>query len=180
MQEESHLSPSPPLAHRYYPLEPEAQQCLPEPEDAATEDLASTITGSRVSTDGTTKYNRIAEDDTDGAVPVVDLPNNRLGFFTIVTDCAAVVLPLGLIVFIVIVWRLDGSESTESSRGAWRNAITILATAFPILFASVAGRLTYEAARWKLETGTTLGSLEQFLGSRTVGATLLNLIQLRS
>ncbi|KAK1467048.1 hypothetical protein CMEL01_11041 [Colletotrichum melonis] len=197
VQQDSHLRPSPPLAHRpdgqpvslsssrrtslasnrYYPLEPEAQQCLPEPEDAATEDLASTITGPRVSTDGTTKYNRIAEDDTDGAVPVVDLPNNRLGFFTIVTDCAAVVLPLGLIVFIVIVWRLDGSESTESSRGAWRNAITILATAFPILFASVAGGLTYEAARWKLEIGTTLGSLEQFLGSRTVGATLLNLIQ---
>ncbi|KAK1502169.1 hypothetical protein CTAM01_05607 [Colletotrichum tamarilloi] len=179
------VSPSPSrrtslASNRDYPLEPEAQQCLPELDDAATEDVASTITGPRVSTDGTTKYNRVAEDDTDGAVSRVDLPNNRLGFFTIVTNCAAVVLPLGLIVFIVIVWRLDGSESTESSRGAWRNAITILATAFPILFASVVGRLTYEAARWKLETGTTLGSLEQFLGSRTVGATLLNLIQLRS
>lgn len=74
------------------------------------------------------KYNRIAEDDTDGAVPGVDLPNNRLGFFTIATDCAAVVLPLGLIVFIIIVWRLDGSESTESFRGDWRNIITVVST----------------------------------------------------
>ncbi|KAK1637409.1 hypothetical protein BDP81DRAFT_394076 [Colletotrichum phormii] len=157
-----------------YRLEPEAQQCLPELDDAATEDLASTISAPRFSTDGTSKYNRAAEDDSDGAAPEVDLPNTRCGFFIILTDCAAVALPLGLLAFVVIVWRLDGSVSTEDSREDWGNAIRILATVFPILFASVVGRLTYEAAPWKLETGTTLGSLEQFIGSRTTASDNIN------
>ncbi|KXH62068.1 hypothetical protein CSAL01_08203 [Colletotrichum salicis] len=162
-------------ARSNYSLEPEAQQCLPEPNDAATEDLASLLSGSRVSTDGTSKYNRVAEDDTDGAAPEVDLPNTRFGFVTILTDCAAVALPLGLVALVVIVWRLDGSESTEDSREDWGNAIRILAIIFPILFASVVGRLTYKAARWKLETGTTLGSLEQFLDCSAVESCAMEL-----
>lgn len=44
---------------------------------------------------------------------------------------------------------------------------------FPIAFAAVIGRLTYEIARWKLEKGATVGVLEQLLGSRTFGGTLL-------
>lgn len=43
---------------------------------------------------------------------------------------------------------------------------------FSILFASVVGRLMSEYARWKLERGATLGSLEQLMGSRTVGGTI--------
>ncbi|KAH9230778.1 hypothetical protein K456DRAFT_1842325, partial [Colletotrichum gloeosporioides 23] len=96
------------------------------------------------------------------------------------TDCAAVLPPLSLIVFVIIIWRLNGTENTADSREGWQNAITILPTVLPILFASVVGRLRYEAARWKLERGTTLGALGQLIGSRTVGAALLNLIQLRS
>lgn len=37
-----------------------------------------------------------------------------------------------------------------------------------------------QAARWKLEEGSTLGSLEQLLGSRTVGGALLAPLHLRS
>ncbi|KAL6359667.1 hypothetical protein LRP88_07089 [Fusarium phalaenopsidis] len=44
---------------------------------------------------------------------------------------------------------------------------------FPIIFASTVGRFVYEIARWKLEQGVTLGTLEQLLGSQTVGSTVL-------
>lgn len=37
-----------------------------------------------------------------------------------------------------------------------------------------------EAARWKLERGATVGLLEQLMGSRTVGATALMILELRS
>ncbi|KAF5492137.1 hypothetical protein CGCS363_v011365 [Colletotrichum siamense] len=98
---------------------------------------------------------------------------------TIFADFAVVVLPLAVIVFIVLVWRLDGSQVGDDL-SAWENAITVLATAFPILFASVIGRLMSEAARWKLEKGGTMGFLEQLMGSRTVGSTVITLFQLRT
>lgn len=44
-----------------------------------------------------------------------------------------------------------------------------MATVLPIVFASVVGRLMYETARWRLERGASVGSLEQLMGSRTVG-----------
>ena len=51
---------------------------------------------------------------------------------------------------------------------------------FPILFALIVGHLLYGVAQWKLEQGVTLGTLEQLLGSRTVGATLITQVKLRS
>ncbi|KAF5488213.1 hypothetical protein CGCF413_v012014 [Colletotrichum fructicola] len=163
-----------------YTLENEAQQYPQDSNDSETEDVETTAAGRDVSTDGSIKYKRVAAADNDGSAPEATLPKSRMGVFTILTDCAAVLLPISSIVFTIIVWRLNGTENTAESREGWQNAITILATVFPILFASVVGRLTYEAARWKLERGTTLGALEQLIGSRTVGATLLNLLQLRS
>lgn len=173
--------------------------------DSETEDVGFAAAGRDVSTHGSIEYKRVAAVDNDGLAPEAALLKSRMGVFTILTDCAAVLLPLSLIVFTIIVWRLNGTENTAESRESWQNAIAIvsigqfrfpeslstalghgnntriqLATVFPILFASVVGRLTYEAARWKLERGTTLGALEQLIGSRTVGATILNLIQLRS
>ena len=55
-----------------------------------------------------------------------------------------------------------------------------LATIFPILFAAIMGRLMYQIARWKLEKGATMGTLEQLMGSRTIGSTVLTQIQLRT
>lgn len=55
-----------------------------------------------------------------------------------------------------------------------------LSTLFPVLFAAIVGRLMMQAARWKLEEGSTLGSLEQLLGSRTVGGAILTPFHLRS
>lgn len=41
------------------------------------------------------------------------------------------------------------------------------------------GRFTFAAARWKLEKGTTIRTAELLMGSRTVGATLIAVLQLR-
>ncbi|KXH59981.1 hypothetical protein CSAL01_11978 [Colletotrichum salicis] len=55
-----------------------------------------------------------------------------------------------------------------------------LASIFPIIFASVVGRLMTEATRLRLERGATLGSLEQLIGSRIVGATVITLFNFPS
>lgn len=54
------------------------------------------------------------------------------------------------------------------------------ATVLPIIFASVVGRLMSEATHWRLEHGDTVGSLEQLMGSRTVGGTITTLFQFQS
>ncbi|PNP74217.1 hypothetical protein FNYG_12266 [Fusarium nygamai] len=73
---------------------------------------------------------------------------------------------------------LDGDFVQKEVYSRWENAITVTASIFPILFASVVGRMVYEAARWKLEKGATLDLLEQLIGSRTVGSTFTTQIYL--
>ncbi|KAI8681698.1 hypothetical protein NCS55_00422400 [Fusarium keratoplasticum] len=95
-------------------------------------------------------------------------------------DFAVIVLPFGLVIFSFLVLRLDGISVDKEIFAQWQNAITVLATLFPILFAAIFGRLIYQTARWSLERGTSLGSLEQLMGSRTVGGALLTQFQLRT
>ncbi|KAF6824385.1 hypothetical protein CPLU01_10895 [Colletotrichum plurivorum] len=99
---------------------------------------------------------------------------------TILKDCAVVLLPLGILGVFIAVCFLDGDEATSESRHRWLNAITVLATLFPILFASIASRLLSETARWKLEKGSRIGTLEQLMGSRTFGSAAQNLVQFRT
>lgn len=54
-----------------------------------------------------------------------------------------------------------------------------MATAFPIIFASIIGRSLSSLCRWRLEKGASIGFLETFMGSRTVGSTVVTLLQLR-
>ncbi|KAF4883324.1 hypothetical protein CGCF415_v009781 [Colletotrichum fructicola] len=105
--------------------------------------------------------------------------NNNLGPPTILTDVAVVIFPVAVIVFVIMLWRLDGARVGDKL-GAWQNAVIILATLFPILFASIIGRLMFQVARWKLEKGASLVTLEQLIGSRTVGSTLLTIFQFRT
>ncbi|KAF6814411.1 hypothetical protein CPLU01_14399 [Colletotrichum plurivorum] len=125
-----------------------------------------------------TEYKPVAADD-QAPSSVSNRKNNNTAVATILADCAAVVLPIGIIVFRVLVWCLDGSPVGDSL-SAWRNSINVIATAFPILFASIIGRLMSESARWNLERGNSLGLLEQLMGSRTVGSTLVTLFTLRT
>ncbi|TEA10795.1 hypothetical protein C8034_v008697 [Colletotrichum sidae] len=100
--------------------------------------------------------------------------------FVIIADILGVIWPIGFIVFAGLVIQLNDKETDESSAGQWRNAVTILATLFPILFAAVVGRLMSQIARWRLEHGAKMGMLEQLMGSRTVGGTILVHFQLRA
>ncbi|KAJ3541523.1 hypothetical protein NM208_g4577 [Fusarium decemcellulare] len=126
----------------------------------------------------------------------------------VLADCTSTILPLVLLGFAIVVSLLDGKAAQREVHQRWENAVTIVcsppyapcflhnaspsslcliltdgswktASVFPILFASIVGRMVYEAARWKLEKGATLGLLEQLIGSRTVGSTFLTQIYLR-
>jgi hypothetical protein len=106
--------------------------------------------------------------------------DNKLDPWKVTADVISILVPLTLLGFMTALHQLDGKDVESSFSFPWANAMAVLATLFPIFFASIFGRLMYEASRWKLETGSTLGSLEQLLGSRTVGSALTTQIQLRS
>ncbi|KAK0379542.1 hypothetical protein CLIM01_03116 [Colletotrichum limetticola] len=99
---------------------------------------------------------------------------------TVLTDFIAFLVPLALLVFVVVVGTLDGKEVEKTSLEGWQNAVAVLSTLFPISFALVVGRFVAELARWKLESGTSIGLLEQLIGSRTVGSTVQTIWQLRA
>ncbi|KAH6677226.1 hypothetical protein B0J14DRAFT_560018 [Halenospora varia] len=54
-----------------------------------------------------------------------------------------------------------------------------LATAFPFVFALILGRTMKQLAIMRLERGTTLGALEQLIGSRSLGSTFITQILVR-
>ncbi|TDZ32344.1 hypothetical protein C8035_v012480 [Colletotrichum spinosum] len=122
-------------------------------------------------------YRQVAPDDP--AKPVAWYRKRRLSISTIAADVAAILIPLLILVFVTQLSNLDGSRTDQVATRWWQDAINLLATAFPIIFAAVIGRLMSAVARWKLENGTSMQSLEQLMGSRTVGATLRTLVEFR-
>ncbi|KAK1975711.1 hypothetical protein LZ30DRAFT_668132 [Colletotrichum cereale] len=147
----------------------------------ATERLASPKhQGSRVRL--SKDYTRVATDE--GATPPFKFARQKTGLFTILKDCASIVFPMAYVAFVIMLWLLDETEVIDNNlEERWLNAITVapyLATIFPIMFASVVGRLVSESARWRLERGATVGSLEQLIGSRTVGGTFVTLFSFPS
>jgi hypothetical protein len=52
------------------------------------------------------------------------------------------------------------------------------ATLFPLTFSLIVGRAAYKAASWKLERGSSIGLLEQLIGSRTVSGSLITQLRL--
>jgi hypothetical protein len=54
-----------------------------------------------------------------------------------------------------------------------------LATAFPFVFSLVVGHTVRQVGSWKLERGTSLGSLEQIMGSLALGSTIITQVLLR-
>ncbi|KAJ3461057.1 hypothetical protein MRS44_011924 [Fusarium solani] len=103
-----------------------------------------------------------------------------VGWSVWLADFAAIALPTAFVIVAISVLLLDGKPIESLALKRWQNAITALATAFPIIFALIVGRLVYEIARWRLEKGATLGSLEQLIGSRTFGSTVVTLLYHRA
>ncbi|EEU35712.1 uncharacterized protein NECHADRAFT_87976 [Fusarium vanettenii 77-13-4] len=98
-----------------------------------------------------------------------------VGWSVCLADLAAIALPTAFLIVAIWVLLLDEKPIESLALQRWQNAITALATAFPIIFALTVGRLVYERARWRPEKGATLGSLEQLIGSRTFGSTIVTL-----
>ncbi|KAK8023714.1 hypothetical protein PG993_011780 [Apiospora rasikravindrae] len=114
------------------------------------------------------------------ATSFVEYSKRKIDWIKIVADCVSILLPVGFVVFVALVWSLKGSRVIGDSHNGWQNAITVMATALPIVFASVVGRVMSEATRWRLERGATVGSLEQLMGSRTVGGAVMTVFQFQS
>ncbi|RGP71954.1 hypothetical protein FSPOR_3069 [Fusarium sporotrichioides] len=97
---------------------------------------------------------------------------------TLFADISLTLLPAAILGLALAVMCLDKTTVEKEVLAKWDNAITVIASVFPILFASVASRMVFQAARWRLEKGATLNLLEQLIGSRTVGSTLVTQISL--
>ncbi|KAK8008162.1 hypothetical protein PG991_010713 [Apiospora marii] len=110
----------------------------------------------------------------------VQRPKRSIELTTLFTDCVVIILPVALLVFVAFLWSLKDSQVSEKTYTSWNNAIKVVATALPIIYATVVGRLMSEATRWRLEHGASVGSLEQLMGSRTVGGTITTLFQFQS
>uniref|UniRef100_L2FZX4 Uncharacterized protein n=1 Tax=Colletotrichum fructicola (strain Nara gc5) TaxID=1213859 RepID=L2FZX4_COLFN len=69
------------------------------------------------------KYKPVSTED--NAASEVKGPRRRVGVASLPTDCAAVLLSMATIVFVSLVWKLDGSRVINNSYDSWKNAITI-------------------------------------------------------
>ncbi|CAI6014663.1 unnamed protein product, partial [Clonostachys chloroleuca] len=104
----------------------------------------------------------------------------KISYETIIADILCIGIPCTLLVFVVLLSSKSGKEATTSDVANWYGAASMLSTLFPILFAAITGRSMTQVARWKLEEGASIGSLEQLLGSRTVGGAVLTQYHLRA
>lgn len=70
------------------------------------------------------KYKPVSTED--NAASKVKGPRRRVGVASLSTDCAAVLLSTAMILFVSLVWDLDGSRVINDSYDSWRNAITVV------------------------------------------------------
>lgn len=72
-------------------------------------------------------YKRVgAEPSEDGTAACVQGPKNRISIWTILADVFAIIPPLAIVIFLVLVFRLNGTTVANDSHGSWRNAITVV------------------------------------------------------
>ncbi|KAH8679752.1 hypothetical protein BGZ60DRAFT_428059 [Tricladium varicosporioides] len=95
-------------------------------------------------------------------------------------DMIMLMLPLPFIILVIAAIIVDGRPVDGDQTTLLDQAIKGATTVFPIFFAASTGRAAVKYATWKLEQGTSLGELEQLMGSRTVASTFTTQIQLRS
>ncbi|CAH0051152.1 unnamed protein product [Clonostachys solani] len=86
----------------------------------------------------------------------------------IITDIFALALGFGHFVFVCLVASYHG-RPIDFKYGQFQAILTTAAPIFPMVFAFIMGRLFYHSARLQLEMGSSLGTLEQLIGSQTLG-----------
>ncbi|CZR58158.1 uncharacterized protein PAC_08049 [Phialocephala subalpina] len=84
-------------------------------------------------------------------------------------------------IFGFLVYRNDGKPPVPGSQAA---AVVSVAkygpTMFSILFAAIAGGAMKAIATWRIQKGSTIGFIEQLLGSNTISGALITQVQLRA
>jgi hypothetical protein len=96
-------------------------------------------------------------------------------------DLLLTLLSLPFLVLIGLALNTDGKPMTASSYAeALLSAAKYGPTAFPIFFAIVVGHLMTTVATWRAEQGEKIRVLEQLLGSKTIGSTVVTVFKLRS
>jgi hypothetical protein len=96
-----------------------------------------------------------------------------LALFDVLGHILRIVVPLALLSLLIAATTLQGRPATDDEFAWWDTAISVTASLFPMLFAFVMGHAIYEVARTKLEHGTALETLEQLIGSRTLGGAIM-------
>ncbi|TLD28539.1 hypothetical protein PspLS_03662 [Pyricularia sp. CBS 133598] len=114
--------------------------------------------------------------DTSSNGRVTDFQRQKIKAATILSEVTGILVPLCFIGFAVAIILLQDTGTDTAAQ--YTDAITVLATIFPIVFAVVVGQLMTHIVRWRLETGARLRSLEQLLASRTVGGAVLSIFTL--
>ncbi|GAW14092.1 hypothetical protein ANO14919_034860 [Xylariales sp. No.14919] len=107
--------------------------------------------------------------------------SSKARYFGHLTDVILVLVAIGFIVFSLIVLTSDNRPMTEGSQ---EKTLLLAAsygpTIFPIIFAAIVGRTLKSLATWDLQRGTTIGRVEQFLGSNTIVGSIVTQFELRT
>ncbi|KAF3809795.1 hypothetical protein GCG54_00005338 [Colletotrichum gloeosporioides] len=82
------------------------------------------IASSNECNDGYGEYKPVAADD--GLTSPAQYPKRKVELATILADCIAILLPLGLVVFVILIWSLKSSRVIADSHASWQNAITVV------------------------------------------------------
>ncbi|KAI9739348.1 MAG: hypothetical protein M1834_007561 [Cirrosporium novae-zelandiae] len=105
------------------------------------------------------------------------LKKSKKDWFTdTLIDVTFVMIPLPFLLLAGVMIVKDDKKVDQDKYQNLQEASTL----FPYCFAAVVGRATIKFASWMLQRGTTLGLLEHLMGSRSFGAAMTTLFQLRS
>jgi hypothetical protein len=97
----------------------------------------------------------------------------KLVLFDVLAHVLRIAVPLALLGLLIATTTLHGRPATDDGFAWWDTVISVTASLFPMLFAFVMGHAIYEVARTQLEHGTALETLEQLIGSRTLGGAIM-------
>ncbi|KAL6831542.1 hypothetical protein J3E69DRAFT_379388 [Trichoderma sp. SZMC 28015] len=126
----------------------------------------------------TVEAERLTTLDTDQDLKTLRASHsNSLDLFV---DLLLLSCSIAFIVFAGILGHLNG-QPVGSIRG-WNNIQNLynkLSTVFPILFGSIVAKAIRKTATWRLEKGTTLGTVELLMGSLDIGRSISAIYNLR-
>jgi hypothetical protein len=57
--------------------------------------------------------------------------NEKLDLFKLASDFLVVLLPIGLLAFMIAIWRLDGKEVDQEVFSTWRDSINVVSVTRP-------------------------------------------------